>query len=60
MGSCCGGRKAANTEFEVTFRDGSKKRVGSMQEVRMVLATDDTVGSNRQMHRVVPKIAKSA
>jgi len=57
-GSC--GGKRANTEYEVTFRDGSTTRVKSMAEVRLKIAADTTVGSRAPSHRVVPKIAKSA
>ena len=51
----CGGRKS-NTEYEVTFRDGSTVRVASMPEVRMKIATDDSPGSRAPSFRVVPKI----
>jgi len=50
----CGGRKA-NTEYEVTLRDGSTKRAGTMAEVRLLINTDTTSGSFKHMHRVVPK-----
>jgi hypothetical protein len=60
MGSCCGGRKTADKEVEVTFRDGSKRRVASLAEARLVRATDDTTGNHVQTWRWVPKIAKSA
>jgi len=54
MGSCCGGKKA-NTEYEVTFRDGRTVRVQSMAEVRMRIATDDSTGSAAPSFKVVPK-----
>jgi hypothetical protein len=60
MGSCCGGRKADSKEIEVTLRDGSKRRVASLPEARLVMAADDTVGNPTQTWRWVPKIAKAS
>ena len=40
---CCGNRKSANTEYEVTFRDGTTTRVATVQEARIVGAQDSSV-----------------
>jgi hypothetical protein len=53
----CGGKRP-ETEYEVTFRDGSKKRVSSLQEVRIELARDTTVG-RAQSYKAVNKASKT-
>lgn len=38
MGSCCGGSKQANREYEVTLKhDGSVHRVASLAEARIMI-----------------------
>lgn len=54
-GSC--GQRAANKEIEVTLRDGSKVRVKSVAERRLVMQMDTTEGDRAQTWRYVDKIA---
>lgn len=54
----CGGRRNANTEYEVTLRDGSKVRVATAGEARILARSDTTKGDRAPTSRVVPKIAK--
>lgn len=42
---CCGNRSAA-TEWQVTFRDGSKKTVKTVAEARILRAQDTSVDPN--------------
>lgn len=44
-------------EYEVTLRDGSKKRVATLADVRIAIHTDTTQGDYKHQHRSVPKIA---
>lgn len=50
----CGGRKSA-TDYEVTFRDGSKRIVHSISEARIAAQTDTTEGSRSATFRSVPR-----
>jgi hypothetical protein len=52
----CGGRKS-DTEYEVTFRDGSKKRVATAGEARIAARSDTTEGNRVPTFKAVPKIA---
>ena len=50
--SACGGKRQANTEYEITYRhDGSSERVGTLAEARMKLAASPQGGTQR----LVPK-----
>lgn len=55
---CCGAGRRSNTEYEVTFRDGSTERVATAGEARIKARMDTTVGSKQPMIRLVSKIAK--
>lgn len=57
---CCGSGRRSTTEYEVTFRDGSSKRVPTAGEARILARTDTTVGSKAPTIKVVPKIVKSS
>lgn len=52
----CGARKAKqdNSEYLITYRDGSTERVPTSMEARRKLATTDKGGGT---HRLVPKLA---
>lgn len=52
----CGGKKA-NTDYEVTMKDGTVKVVGSMAEVRILRAQDTSVGRPATTVRAVPRKA---
>lgn len=58
----CGGAKKANTEYEVTFKDGSVRRVASMADARVLRAQDTTTDPNGVRRatsiKVVPKLQK--
>jgi hypothetical protein len=58
-GSCGSGRRN-NTEYEVTLRDGTTKRVASIAEARILAGSDTTVGSRSHTIKAVPKIAKTS
>jgi len=50
---CCGNkngsRKSTQLEYEVTLSDGTKKRVKTMDEVRIQLAVSGGTGSYRSV-----------
>lgn len=52
----CGGKKA-NTDYEVTMKDGTVKVVASMAEVRILRAQDTSVGRPATTVRAVPRKA---
>lgn len=52
----CGGKKA-NTDYEVTMKDGTVKVVQSMAEVRILKAQDTSVGRPATTVRAVPRKA---
>lgn len=60
---CCGNKRAANTEYEVTFRDGSTARVATLLEARVAASADTTSDpSGRRKaatHRLVAKAKAS-
>jgi hypothetical protein len=53
---CCGNKKA-NSEYEVTFRDGTKKRFATVGEARTAARLDTTEGARSPLVRAVAKIA---
>lgn len=55
-GSCGGSR--ARTDYEVTFRDGSKNVFGTVAEARMAVAADTSTGLRSATYRAVPKTSK--
>lgn len=54
MGCGCGGRKST-TDYEVTFRDGSRKTVRSISEARIAVQTDTSQGSRSATFKAVPR-----
>jgi hypothetical protein len=51
---CCGAQRS-NTEYEVTFRDGSTKRFDTMVQARIAAGLDETAGSKSPTVKAVPK-----
>lgn len=51
---CCGAQRS-NTEYEVTFRDGSTKRYATMGQARIAAGLDETSGSKAPTVKAVPK-----
>lgn len=51
---CCGAQRS-NTEYEVTFRDGTVKRFDTMVQARIAVAADDSPGSKVPTVKAVPK-----
>jgi len=51
----CGSKRQANSEYEITFRDGSpSRRVATMSEARVLLSQSKQGGT----YKMVPKLAK--
>ena len=50
----CGGRKPANTEYLLTYRDGTQERVATLGEARLKLARSAGGGTKQ----LVPKLSK--
>lgn len=55
---CCGSKNRANTEYEVTLRDGTVKRAPTAGEARILARSDTTTGSKAPTIKVVPKLSK--
>lgn len=51
---CCGAQKS-NTEYEVTFRDGSTGRFATMGQARIAAGLDESQGAKAATVRAVPK-----
>lgn len=51
---CCGAQRS-NTEYQVTFRDGSTERFETMAQARIAANLDETVGSKSPTVKAVPK-----
>lgn len=49
--ACCGAKQSANTEYLLTYRDGTQERVATLGEARLKLAQNG--GGTRA---VVPKL----
>lgn len=59
MAGCCGQKAGPGMEYEVTFRDGSTRRVPTAGEARIVARMDTTQGNKAPTIRPVAKIAKT-
>jgi hypothetical protein len=51
---CCGAQKS-NTEYEVTFRDGTTGRYATMGQARIAAGLDETKGAKAPTVKAVPK-----
>jgi len=54
MAGCCGSQQA-QVDWEVTFKDGSKKIVSTMPEARIELGKDQSTGRPHGSMRAVPR-----
>ena len=55
---CCGSRNTAS-DWEVTFRDGSKTRFKTLQEARIAAGKDQTVDPNgRRKYPAMKQVPK--
>lgn len=50
----CGGRKSANSEYLITYKDGTQERAATLGEARLKLAKSPGGGTKQ----LVPKLAK--
>ena len=54
MAGCCGNKAQADTEYLVTYRDGTTERVATLGEARLKLARSAQGGTKQ----LVPRLSK--